>query len=71
MTNIDYIEEIGQHYYQCIIEVRRMNLVTFSTSYDRNRFYIIMHSEIGLDPLPKGFKVYRTVTKHKFKYSIN
>lgn len=27
MRKIEYIEEMGQHYYQCVIEVNKMELV--------------------------------------------
>jgi hypothetical protein len=33
MIKYDFIEEVGQHYYQCIIEIYFMEMVQFDFSY--------------------------------------
>lgn len=71
MIKYDYIEEIGQHYYQCVIEIHNMNLIDYSFFYSLWDFYNIVHTEVNCSNPVKEMKVYGTATKHVFKYSMS
>jgi hypothetical protein len=64
MIKIDYIEEAGQYYYQCVNEIQFMNLVTSSISYDHDNFYNIIHNGTTV-------KKRRIGKKRIFNYSMS
>ena len=66
MIRIDYIEEAGQYYYQCVEEIQFMNLIATSISYfDHNdNFYSIIHNGTTIRRRKSG-------KKRIFNYSMS
>lgn len=66
MIKYDYIEEAGQHYWQCLVEIANPKFVNHAFVYDHNSFYNMVHVEEYLDRFPV-----KHTRKHVFNYAIN
>jgi hypothetical protein len=64
-----YIENSGQTYGACIIEIFNMQLVSISFVISRNDFFFVNHTEDQLDKIPSRMYPISHRRMHIFNYS--
>ena len=69
MTKLNYIEDNGQTYTDCVVEIFNMQLVSISFVISRNDFFFVNHTEDHLDKIPSRMYPISHKRMHIFNYS--
>jgi hypothetical protein len=69
MIKIRYIEENGQTYTDCVVELYNMQMVSISFAVSRKDFFFVNHTEDKLDKIPSSMYPIAHRRQHTFNYS--
>jgi hypothetical protein len=71
MIKIKYIEDSGQTFMDCLVEIYHMKMVNCSFIIKRNDFIFMNHSEDQLDKVPSRIRPVYYRRLHVFTNSMN
>jgi hypothetical protein len=71
MIKIKYIEDYGQTYTDCVVEIFNMQLVTISFAINRKDFFFVNHTQDQLDKIPSRMYPVSYRRLHTFNYSTS
>ena len=71
MIRIEYIEDRGQTYSQCVSEISKIRYIDFSYTQKNREFFVIINTDVALSMIPSRNSFLAERKHHAFKFSVN